>query len=98
MESKLELEQFGSVEVPFRWRPGGEGKFVINPATGLCMCHSRYAMRILDDNGRLVWIDDSTAYGLIRFAIVDRNQGGADEILLIRTVHRGEDVANFYIK
>lgn len=56
------------------------GTFLIGPTTGRCMCHSRFALRVLDDQGDLLWIADDPASGLCRFASGDKDADGCHEL------------------
>jgi hypothetical protein len=64
-----------------------EGTLRITASTAHCMAESRFALRILDENGKVLWVDDTTLYGSFRVALTDLNSDGVQEILLHRTSH-----------
>jgi hypothetical protein len=64
-----------------------QGKLMFNPTTAFCMCHSRFAIRVLDEEGCLVWQDESLSFGGVRFAVADINSDGLHDILLDRYDH-----------
>ncbi|QJE95007.1 hypothetical protein [Luteolibacter luteus] len=64
-----------------------KGRILIVPSTAMCMCHSRYSFRILDQEGKVVWRDDREAYGSIQVAVTDIDRDGTEEILLERDDH-----------
>lgn len=72
------------------------GRILIVPSTAMCMCHSRYSIRILDAERKVIWRDDREAYGSIRVAIADIDGDKSQEILLSRSDH-GKD-GNFVIR
>ena len=80
----------------FNWTQFEQGNLLIVPKTAHCMAHSRFAIRILDRDGKLVWQDTDTALAAVRFAIADTDQDGAHEIYIDRDDH-GEET-RFHIK
>lgn len=63
------------------------GQLVFTPTTAHCMAHSRFAIRVLEPDGRLLWHQDSIALASVRFAIADLDSDGFHEILLDRDDH-----------
>lgn len=47
------------------------GAILISPTTALCMCHSRFSIRILDENNQVIWKKEDPARGDVRVAIGD---------------------------
>lgn len=64
-----------------------QGQLIFTPTTAHCMAHSRFAIRVLDADGRILWHEDSTALADVRFAIADVDRDGLHEILLDRNDH-----------
>lgn len=74
-------------ELPFSLLPGYSGRVLITPATALCMCHSRYSVRILDGEGKVIWKDTTTNYAAISVAVADEDEDGRHELLLTTGGH-----------
>lgn len=64
-----------------------QGQLIFTPTTAHCMAHSRFAIRVLDASGKLLWHDDSTSLANVRFAVADVDRDGLHEILLDRDDH-----------
>lgn len=78
---------------------GGQelGTLLVVPSTAHCMCHSRFTLRILDPQGKLIWKEEDTAYASVRIALADDEELGLlHKIWLIRDDH-GES-AKFLIR
>jgi len=52
------------------------------PSTAMCICHSRYSLRILDETGAVLWLDDQHVSGSVRFALTDIDGDRSHDILL----------------
>ncbi len=64
-----------------------QGQLIFTPTTAHCMAHSRFAIRVFDPDGRLLWRDDSIALASVRFAVADIDRDGLHDILLDRDDH-----------
>lgn len=64
-----------------------QGTVLVSKKTAYCMCHERYAIRILDADGRLLWQEQEVALASCRFAVVDKDGDGVHEILIDREDH-----------
>lgn len=92
----VSLQKDESFETAITLSSEGTGRILIVPSTAMCMCHSRYSIRILDAEQKVIWRDDREAYGSIRVAIADIDGDKSQEILLSRSDH-GKD-GNFVIR
>jgi hypothetical protein len=63
------------------------GSVMIVPTTGFCMCHSRYCIRLLDPDRKVVWSDTDTAFAGIALAVADEDEDLNQEILIRRDDH-----------
>lgn len=63
------------------------GSLLAVPTTAFCMCHSRFNLRILDPEGRLIWEQKETAYGSVRIALGNDNDSATHKIWLTRDDH-----------
>ena len=63
------------------------GSLLIVPTTAYCMCHSKYNLRILDPEGKLIWKEEDTAYAGVRIALSHANEFGMHKIWLTRDDH-----------
>lgn len=73
------------------------GRLLIVPSTAYCMCHARFSIRILDAEGRIVWLNDDLAYSSVSIAITDVDGDDCHEILLRRLDH-AEEAVEFLIR
>ena len=64
-----------------------QGQLIFTPTTAHCMAHSRFAIRVLDTDGRLLWSEDSIALASVRFTVADIDRDGLHDILLDRDDH-----------
>lgn len=63
------------------------GSLLAVPSTAFCTCHSRFNLRILDPEGKLIWKEEDTAYAGVRIALSNANEFGMHKIWLIRDDH-----------
>lgn len=63
------------------------GSIMVVPSTAFCMCHSRFNLRILDPEGKVIWKEEDTAYAGVRIALSNANEFGMHKIWLIRDDH-----------
>lgn len=77
----------GLLRFPIRLAFDHQGTVFVSNKTAYCMCHERYAIRILDADGRLLWQEQEVALGFCRFAVVDKDGDGVHEILIERYDH-----------
>jgi hypothetical protein len=83
------VPRYEEFRIPFKWTPYSQGQLLIVPHTAHCMARSRFTIRILDRDGKLVWQDDGTAFGAVRLAVADTDEDGAHEIYIDRDDHHG---------
>jgi hypothetical protein len=83
-------------QIPLSLGGFGQGSLLIVPATAQCMCHSRFTLRILDPNGRVIWKQTDAAYGGIRIALSSDDELGMHKIWMRRSDHGTN--AGFIIK
>ncbi|MGF1657146.1 MAG: hypothetical protein ACFCU3_09230 [Verrucomicrobiales bacterium] len=60
-------------QIPFSLGGPEQGSLLVVPTTAFCMCHSRFSLRILDPEGKLIWKEETTAYGKVRIALSTAN-------------------------
>lgn len=58
-----------------------------NKTTAFCMCHSRYAMRIFDKDGKYIWEDLNNIHGYHYPMVCDFLNDENDEIIIYREDH-----------
>ncbi|RYG93526.1 MAG: hypothetical protein EON58_18145 [Alphaproteobacteria bacterium] len=63
------------------------GSLLVVPSTAFCMCHSRFNLRILDPEGKLIWKEEDTAYATVGIALSKVNEFGMHKIWLTRDDH-----------
>ena len=63
------------------------GSLLVVPSTAFCMCHSKFNLRILDPEGKLIWKEEDTAYAGVRIALSNANEFGMHKIWLTRDDH-----------
>ena len=51
------------------------------------MCHHRFALRLLNEEGEVLWMDTVSLYADCKIAIHDLDNDGADEIVVERINH-----------
>lgn len=77
-------------ETPFGITSLYHYKVRIVPMTAYCMCHSRYCIRVLDTEGKVIWIDSKTAYAAVSVALSEADDGLGHELLIRRNDHGGD--------
>jgi hypothetical protein len=70
-----------------RYAIGKVGEVRFNKTVALCMCHSRFAMRIFDAEQGYVWEDVDNVYGSFVTMVFDFQGDGIDEIVILREDH-----------
>lgn len=75
------------IATQFVVHPAIQGEVLITPSTAHCMLHSRFALRILDMNGELLWLNDETLCADVVFAVSDIDNDGFHEILIDQNDH-----------
>jgi hypothetical protein len=63
------------------------GSLLIVPTTASCMCHSRFSLRVLDPEGKVIWKEEGTAYAGVKIALSNANEFGMHKIWLTRDDH-----------
>jgi len=63
------------------------GSLLIVPSTAFCMCHSRFNLRILDPEGKLIWKDEASAYAAVKIALSNAKDSGMHRIWMNREDH-----------
>ena len=81
------LPKDGEFRIPLNIGGPELGSLLVVPSTGLCMCHSRFALRILDPEGKLIWKEEDTAYAGVRIALANGGDFGVHKIWLTRNDH-----------
>ncbi len=76
-----------SFDLPFSLGQGYFGRVLITPATARCMCHSRYSVRILDGDGKVIWKDTAADHVGISVAVTDDDADERHELLLMTGGH-----------
>jgi len=51
------------------------------------MCHSRFNLRILDPEGKLIWKDEASAYASVKIALSNAKDSGMHMIWMNREDH-----------
>jgi hypothetical protein len=75
------------LEIPFDVHPDRRLRIVIGPMKAHCMCHSVYAIRILDADGKVIWKDTTTAFGAVSVGLAASEGGGGHVLFLDRYDH-----------
>lgn len=75
------------LQLPVQFGYGHTGALLITPLTSMCMSHDRFVLRLLDSTGKVMWKDDTIAYGYIKLALVDRDGDLFHEVLIDREDH-----------
>ncbi len=76
-----------SFSTPLMVGPDSQGRLLVTPVTESCMCHSRYAIRVLDAGDRVLWLDEKSFKGALRVALSDVDGDGVHEICIHRDDH-----------
>lgn len=76
----LGMSRTQEVRLPFVTKFGSTGTLLVGPTTALCMCHSRFAIRILHEDGSLIWEDSDSAYGSVQIAMADTDGDRIHEV------------------
>ena len=63
------------------------GSLLIVPTTAYCMDYSRFALRVLDKEGHLIWQDEETAYGDVTFALAGTDSPYSHKVFIKREDH-----------
>jgi hypothetical protein len=64
-----------------------QGSLLIVPSTAQCMCHSRFTIRILDPEGKIIWKQEDAAFGGVRIALSSDDELGIHKIWMRRSDH-----------
>jgi len=74
-------------QIPLSFGGPDLGSLLIVPTTASCMCHSRFSLRILDPEGKVIWKEEGTAYAGVKIALSNANEFGMHKIWLTRDDH-----------
>jgi hypothetical protein len=74
-------------QIPLSLGGFDQGSLLVVPSTALCMCHSRFIMRILDPKGMVIWKQTDAAYGSVRIALSSDEELGMHKVWLHRSDH-----------
>jgi hypothetical protein len=74
-------------QVPLSLGGSELGSLLVVPSTAFCMCHSKFNLRILDPEGKLIWKEEDTAYAGVRIALSNADEFGMHKIWLTRDDH-----------
>jgi hypothetical protein len=77
------------------YAPGRSGHAILTWATGVCFCHSRYTLRILDADGECVWEDQEGVVGTCSLTAADLTNDGIDEVVVCTHKHGGVELTVF---
>lgn len=76
----LGMSRTEGLRLPFVTKFWSTGTLLVGPTTGRCMCHSRFAIRILHEDGSLIWEDSDSAYGNVQVAMADTDGDRIHEV------------------
>jgi hypothetical protein len=87
-ETEVERENWNSTR-QVRVRSDEQQQLVarLNQLSSYCKCHSRYSLRVFDEQNQFVWEDTENVYGYVIPMSADINQDGADEIIVFSEDH-----------
>jgi hypothetical protein len=74
-------------QIPLSFGGPDLGSLLVVPTTAFCMCHSRFSLRVLDPEGKLIWKEEGTAYAGVKIALGNANEFGMHKIWLTRDDH-----------
>jgi len=74
-------------QIPLSFGGPDLGSLLVVPTTAYCMCHSRFSLRILDPEGKVIWREEDTAYAGVKIALSNANEFGMHKIWLTRDDH-----------
>jgi hypothetical protein len=74
-------------QIPLSFGGPDLGSLLVVPTTAFCMCHSRFSLRVLDPEGKLIWKEEGTAYAGVKIALSNANEFGMHKIWLTRDDH-----------
>lgn len=72
------------------------GSLLVVPATSYGMSYSRFSLRVLDPDGKVIWKDEDTAYGTTTIVLSHATEFGIQDIWLIRGA--GSETKTFRIR
>ena len=75
----------------------GTGILLMGPTTSQCMCHSKCAIRVLDDHGDLLWIAPELALGSLNLAMGDTDNDQKHELYFQAEDH-GEKTKGYVLR
>jgi hypothetical protein len=75
------------LQLPLELLPLSIGTLHVTPSTAHCMAHSRFALRVLDEAGKVIWQEDTLALATSEFAVADVDEDGVHEVYLRRNDH-----------
>ena len=76
----LGMSRTQELRLPFVTKFWSTGTLLVGPTTARCMCHSRFAIRILHEDGSLIWEDSDSAYGAVQIAMADTDGDRIHEV------------------
>lgn len=76
----LGMSRTQELRLPFVTKFWSTGTLLFGPTTARCMCHSRFAIRILHEDGSLIWEDSDSAYGAVQIAMADTDGDRIHEV------------------
>jgi hypothetical protein len=79
------------LQLPLELLPLSLGRLHVTPSTAHCMAHSRFALRVLDEAGKVIWQEDTLAFATSEFAVADVDEDGMHEVYLRRNDHGTEE-------
>lgn len=83
----LGMSRTEELRLPFVTKFGSTGTLLVRPTTARCMCHSRFAIRILHEDGTIVWEEADPAYGAVQIAMADTDGDRIHEIYFETSDH-----------
>ena len=67
----LSMSRSEELRLPFTTKFWSKGTLLVSPTTARCMCHSRFAIRILHEDGYIIWEEADPAHGAVQVAMAD---------------------------
>jgi hypothetical protein len=74
-------------QIPLGFGGPDLGSLLVVPTTAFCMCHSKFSLRVLDPEGKLIWKEEDIAYAGVKIALGNANEFGMHKIWLTRDDH-----------
>ena len=83
----LSIPKWKPLTTAFSYDLVEQGKLLITPTTAHCMAHSRFSVRVLDAEGRVIWQDLNTLVADLRIALTDIDRDGSHDVIIDQNDH-----------